>query len=172
MQRCRKGRQWMANVSPFNAFSRAVRFESSAIFGEWPFSRWEIGCWQQRIDIAIGSSPRETAHGPSTTERGPSATEPGQTATDKGQAQPIRAERNRVWAKRNLVWIQARHEAQSPNACDHRVAEHVLNLGRSGDYNLRSKSPRRPTTKTLAGRDFGASHCYVAIASRDCVIPT
>ena len=48
---------------------------------------------------------------------------------------------------------------------DYRVAEHVLNFGRSGDYNLRSKSPRRPTTKPLAGRDFGASHCYPPVGS-------
>ena len=41
--------------------------------------------------------------------------------------------------------------------------ENILNLGRSGNYNLRSTSPQKPTTKTLVGRYVGASNCYPAL---------
>ena len=158
----------MANVSPFAAFSRAMRFESSTILGEGPFCRNALRSPGRAIKIRTERNRVKAARNQAWTERNRAWTERNRAWTERNRAWTKRnrawtatehGARNRASTKRNRVWIRARHEAQSPNARDHRVAEHVLNFGRSGDYNLRSKSPRRPTTKTP--QDATSVHRFV-----------
>ena len=102
MQRCRKGRHRMTNVLPFAEFSRAMRFESSTILREWPFCRNALRSPGRAIKIRTERHRVKTAQNRAWTER------------------------NRAWTKRNRVWIRARHEDQSPNVDDHRVAGVII----------------------------------------------
>ena len=132
MQRCRKGRQWMTNVLPFAAFSRALRFESSTILGEGPFCRNALRSPGRAIKIPTERDRVKAARNQAWTERNRAWTKRSRAWTKRNRASTKRnrastkrnrawTKRNRAWTKRNRVWLRARHEAQSPNVQDHRA---------------------------------------------------
>ena len=180
MQCCRKGRQWMENVSPFDAFSGAVRFESSTILGDWPFSRWEIGRWQQCIDIATASSPRETEHGPSTNEHGPSTNEHGPSTNEHGPSTNEHGpSTNEHGPSATLRGPSATEPGQTatdhgpsatesrPSATDHGPSATESGSKRAMKANRRTAVFTEPGRQTLlqfphASRASRATHCYTA----------
>ena len=170
MQRCRNGRQWMTNVCHLTHFRGSeVRIKHDSGGRAILSQRIEIA--RSRHQDLDRGQPRQGRAKPSMdraqSSLRPSATEHGPSATDSGSERDMKPNRRTPRSpSRNRVWLQAQVWIQAQPSLDPSATE-------SGSK--RAMKPNRRTTaitgsrdsivnfKVARIRDFGSSHCYVAV---------